>query len=126
MEEDELLARLYPRLDDRDAILPRSWSTKDKYSLIGLSQANLRVHYKGIKGRGTPKGGTSPQKSAIDWTNNGAIPDATSRSRKKRKRRGVCTSESSHPVRVRNLLLRSDGRQQRKRRVQEGDPSRHS
>ncbi|XP_065827758.1 ran-binding protein 9-like isoform X2 [Oscarella lobularis] len=47
MEEDELLARLYPRLDDRDAILPRSWSTKDKYSLIGLSQANLRVHYKG-------------------------------------------------------------------------------
>uniref|UniRef100_A0A667WXS3 RAN binding protein 10 n=1 Tax=Myripristis murdjan TaxID=586833 RepID=A0A667WXS3_9TELE len=27
--------------------LPRSWSPKDKYSYIGLSQNNLRVHYKG-------------------------------------------------------------------------------
>lgn len=27
--------------------MPRSWSTKDKFSYIGLSQNNLRVHYKG-------------------------------------------------------------------------------
>uniref|UniRef100_A0A8C2ZV04 RAN binding protein 9 n=1 Tax=Cyclopterus lumpus TaxID=8103 RepID=A0A8C2ZV04_CYCLU len=27
--------------------LPRSWSPKDKFSYIGLSQNNLRVHYKG-------------------------------------------------------------------------------
>uniref|UniRef100_A0A803VI84 B30.2/SPRY domain-containing protein n=1 Tax=Ficedula albicollis TaxID=59894 RepID=A0A803VI84_FICAL len=27
--------------------LPRSWSPKDKYNYIGLSQGNLRVHYKG-------------------------------------------------------------------------------
>uniref|UniRef100_A0A8C9MTZ8 RAN binding protein 10 n=1 Tax=Serinus canaria TaxID=9135 RepID=A0A8C9MTZ8_SERCA len=38
-EEQELSRRLTP--------LPRSWSPKDKYNYIGLSQGNLRVHYKG-------------------------------------------------------------------------------
>uniref|UniRef100_A0A8C9SAQ9 RAN binding protein 9 n=1 Tax=Scleropages formosus TaxID=113540 RepID=A0A8C9SAQ9_SCLFO len=39
--------RLYPAVDERETPLPRSWSPKDKFSYIGLSQNNLRVHYKG-------------------------------------------------------------------------------
>ncbi|XP_059580377.1 ran-binding protein 9 isoform X2 [Alligator mississippiensis] len=41
------LRRLYPAVDERETPLPRSWSPKDKFSYIGLSQNNLRVHYKG-------------------------------------------------------------------------------
>lgn len=41
------LKLLYPMVDEEKTPLPRSWSTKDKYSYIGLSQNNLRVHYKG-------------------------------------------------------------------------------
>ena len=41
------LVRLYPKVSERETPLPRSWSTKDKYTYIGLSQNNLRVHYKG-------------------------------------------------------------------------------
>uniref|UniRef100_A0A8P4GD83 RAN binding protein 9 n=1 Tax=Dicentrarchus labrax TaxID=13489 RepID=A0A8P4GD83_DICLA len=33
--------------DPSETPLPRSWSPKDKFSYIGLSQNNLRVHYKG-------------------------------------------------------------------------------
>uniref|UniRef100_A0A2H1W3T1 SFRICE_002966 n=1 Tax=Spodoptera frugiperda TaxID=7108 RepID=A0A2H1W3T1_SPOFR len=38
---------LYPNVNEDETPLPRSWSTKDKFSYIGLSQNNLRVHYKG-------------------------------------------------------------------------------
>ncbi|KAK3086302.1 hypothetical protein FSP39_016557 [Pinctada imbricata] len=39
---------LYPAVNEDETPLPRSWSSKDKYNYIGLSQNNLRVHYKGI------------------------------------------------------------------------------
>lgn len=42
------LLRLYPKVDESETPLPRSWSTKDKYTYIGLSQSNLKVHYKGM------------------------------------------------------------------------------
>ncbi|XP_063852377.1 ran-binding protein 9-like [Scylla paramamosain] len=38
---------LYPMVNEEETPLPRCWSSKDKYSFIGLSQNNLRVHYKG-------------------------------------------------------------------------------
>lgn len=38
---------LYPVVNEEETPLPRSWSPKDKFSYIGLSQNNLRVHYKG-------------------------------------------------------------------------------
>ncbi|XP_075433258.1 ran-binding protein 10 isoform X6 [Ascaphus truei] len=49
-QEQELsdrLKRLYPAVNEDETPLPRSWSPKDKYNYIGLSQNNLRVHYKG-------------------------------------------------------------------------------
>lgn len=46
-ELSERLRRLYPAVNEEESPLPRSWSPKDKYSYIGLSQNNLRVHYKG-------------------------------------------------------------------------------
>lgn len=54
-QEKELkrrLKRLYPAVDEQETPLPRSWSPKDKFSYIGLSQNNLRVHYKGEGGGG--------------------------------------------------------------------------
>ncbi|CAH2984796.1 unnamed protein product [Chilo suppressalis] len=41
------LKLLYPNVNEDETPLPRAWSTKDKFSYIGLSQNNLRVHYKG-------------------------------------------------------------------------------
>lgn len=41
------LKSLYPAVNEDETPLPRSWSPKDKYTYIGLSQNNLRVHYKG-------------------------------------------------------------------------------
>lgn len=41
------LKHLYPMVNEEETPLPRSWSPKDKYNYIGLSQNNLRVHYKG-------------------------------------------------------------------------------
>lgn len=41
------LKLLYPAVNENETPLPRSWSPKDKYNYIGLSQNNLRVHYKG-------------------------------------------------------------------------------
>uniref|UniRef100_A0A4W3K3L9 RAN binding protein 10 n=1 Tax=Callorhinchus milii TaxID=7868 RepID=A0A4W3K3L9_CALMI len=46
-ELNERLKRLYPAVNEDETPLPRSWSPKDKYNYIGLSQNNLRVHYKG-------------------------------------------------------------------------------
>lgn len=58
-EEQELsrrLRRLYPAVNQEETPLPRSWSPKDKYNYIGLSQGNLRVHYKGAgAGPGAPR-----------------------------------------------------------------------
>ena len=43
----DAISRLYPKVDESETPLPRSWSPKDKCNFIGLSQANLKVHYKG-------------------------------------------------------------------------------
>uniref|UniRef100_A0A4W5P4Z8 RAN binding protein 10 n=1 Tax=Hucho hucho TaxID=62062 RepID=A0A4W5P4Z8_9TELE len=48
-ELNERLKRLYPAVNEEETPLPRSWSPKDKYSYIGLSQNNLRVHYKAVR-----------------------------------------------------------------------------
>lgn len=47
-DKSEELSRLYPYVDESATPLPRSWSTRDKFTFIGLSQRNLRVHYKGM------------------------------------------------------------------------------
>lgn len=41
-------ARHYPHVDGKELPFRRQWSSKDRHSYIGLSQNNLRVHYKGI------------------------------------------------------------------------------
>ncbi|KAL5290178.1 RANBP10 family protein [Megaselia abdita] len=41
------LKLLYPNVNENETPLPRSWSPVDKCNSIGLSQQNLRVHYKG-------------------------------------------------------------------------------
>lgn len=41
------LKKLYPAVNEEKFPLPRAWSPKEKYNYIGLSQNNLRVHYKG-------------------------------------------------------------------------------
>ena len=46
-EKMDRLLRLYPKVDEAETPLPRAWSAKDKYTYIGLSQSNLKVHYKG-------------------------------------------------------------------------------
>uniref|UniRef100_A0A8C1WC43 RAN binding protein 9 n=1 Tax=Cyprinus carpio TaxID=7962 RepID=A0A8C1WC43_CYPCA len=46
-ELNQRLRSLYPAVNEQETPLPRSWSPKDKFSYIGLSQNNLRVHYKG-------------------------------------------------------------------------------
>ena len=43
----DLLKELYPSVNENETPLPRHWSAKDKWNFIGLSQNNLRVHYKG-------------------------------------------------------------------------------
>ncbi|XP_063994191.1 ran-binding protein 9 isoform X2 [Diachasmimorpha longicaudata] len=46
-QSSDRLKMLYPMVNEEETPLPRSWSPKDKYNYIGLSQNNLRVHYKG-------------------------------------------------------------------------------
>lgn len=53
-ELNQRLRRLYPAVNESETPLPRSWSPKDKFSYIGLSQNNLRVHYKGTTRRHPP------------------------------------------------------------------------
>ena len=43
----QILARLYPHVDEKELPFRRQWSSKDRHSYIGLSQNNLKVHYKG-------------------------------------------------------------------------------
>lgn len=45
--QNDCLSTLYPAVNEDETPLPRSWSPKDKFHYIGLSQVNLRVHYKG-------------------------------------------------------------------------------
>ena len=47
LETIDRLKMLYPAVNEEEFPLPRSWSPKDKFNYIGLSQNNLRVHYKG-------------------------------------------------------------------------------
>lgn len=47
LDMDERLRILYPMVNEAETPLPRSWSHKDKYNFIGLSQSNLRVQYRG-------------------------------------------------------------------------------
>jgi len=42
------IRRMYSVVDENITPLPRQWSTKDKSSILGLSQNNLVVHYKGL------------------------------------------------------------------------------
>ncbi|XP_018335747.1 ran-binding protein 9 [Agrilus planipennis] len=46
-ETVDRLKKLYPAVNEDKTPLPRAWSVKEKYNYIGLSQNNLRVHYKG-------------------------------------------------------------------------------
>ncbi|GFT52459.1 ran-binding protein 9 [Nephila pilipes] len=46
-QQIDRLKLLYPMVNESETPLPRSWSPKDKFTYIGLSQNNLRVHYKG-------------------------------------------------------------------------------
>ena len=42
------IAELYPHVNENETPLPRSWSSLDKFTHIGLSHSNLRAQYKGI------------------------------------------------------------------------------
>lgn len=46
-DDPDPLKTLYPMVNEEETPLPQAWSNKDKYNYIGLSQNNLRVHYKG-------------------------------------------------------------------------------
>lgn len=45
--KSDRLLRLYPKVDENETPLPRAWNPKDKYTYLGLSNNNLKVHYKG-------------------------------------------------------------------------------
>ncbi len=45
--KSDRLLRLYPKVDEKETPLPHSWNSKDKYTYLGLSNNNLKVHYKG-------------------------------------------------------------------------------
>lgn len=42
------ISELYPEVNEDETPLPRAWSSQDKFTYIGLSQNNLRAHYKGV------------------------------------------------------------------------------
>ena len=41
------LKQMYPMVDMKETPLPTCWSQKDKFQDVGLTQNNLRAHYKG-------------------------------------------------------------------------------
>lgn len=47
-EPDDRIKKLYPAVNEEETPLPRCWSAKDKFNYLGLSQNNLKVHYKGV------------------------------------------------------------------------------
>lgn len=46
-QQIDRLKLLYPQVNENLTPLPRSWSSQEKCTSIGLTQNNLRVHYKG-------------------------------------------------------------------------------
>ena len=46
-QQKDKIAALYSFVNEAETPLPRSWSSQHKCSHIGLSQNNLRAHYKG-------------------------------------------------------------------------------
>ena len=42
------ISEFYPEVNEEETPLPRAWSSQDKFTYIGLSQNNLRAHYKGV------------------------------------------------------------------------------
>lgn len=46
-EFNKRLLKYYPTVDESETPLPRKWSSRDKFTFIGLSQDNLKVEYKG-------------------------------------------------------------------------------
>lgn len=46
-QTSERFKKLYPAVNEEETPLPKYWSAKDKFNYVGLSQNNLRVHYKG-------------------------------------------------------------------------------
>ena len=47
-QQIDRLKLLYPQVNENLTPLPRSWSSQEKCTSIGLTQNNLRVHYKGF------------------------------------------------------------------------------
>ncbi|XP_070167740.1 ran-binding protein 9 isoform X1 [Polyergus mexicanus] len=75
-EPVDRLKLLYPMVNEEETPLPRSWSTRDKYNYIGLSQNNLRVHYKVSRGRVLSPGYGKTHKDAASVRTTHAIPAA--------------------------------------------------
>lgn len=57
--------QLYPNVNEEETPLPRFWSTQDKCNTIGLTQNNLRVHYKGKQEHSSSGWVTLPSSSAL-------------------------------------------------------------
>lgn len=47
-DPSDRLKRLYPVVNEDETPLPRTWNPRTKSTFIGLSQNNLRLHYKGM------------------------------------------------------------------------------
>ncbi|XP_071495948.1 ran-binding protein 9-like [Diadema antillarum] len=47
-DPSDRLRRLYPAVNEDETPLPRTWNPRTKSTFIGLSQHNLRLHYKGM------------------------------------------------------------------------------
>ncbi|KAM0730015.1 Ran-binding protein 9 [Formica fusca] len=75
-EPVDRLKLLYPMVNEEETPLPRSWSTRDKYNYIGLSQNNLRVHYKVSRVRVLSPGYGKTHKDAASVRTTHAIPAA--------------------------------------------------
>ncbi|XP_022094479.1 ran-binding protein 9-like isoform X1 [Acanthaster planci] len=48
VDPSDRLKQLYPAVNEEETPLPRIWNSRNKSTFIGLSQNNLRVHYKGV------------------------------------------------------------------------------
>ena len=47
VDPSDRLKQIYPAVNEEETPLPRTWNPRTKSTFIGLSQNNLRVHYKG-------------------------------------------------------------------------------
>ncbi|XP_033625865.1 ran-binding protein 9-like [Asterias rubens] len=48
VDPSDRLKQIYPAVNEEETPLPRTWNPRTKSTFIGLSQNNLRVHYKGV------------------------------------------------------------------------------